>query len=245
MWILLPEEHIIDAYLSRRDRPDPSFKKSFPERTYNYTFIPARDLHAFEIRRCNEVMECTQIAGPDTFSSYYHPFDDFPTITSHIHPHFVICNIGLKMSNTSNVLAFLVANAIGAKNETVIEKAIKVFRKWTEDIPVDSGFYHDHLPTGRDGDDNNSTCTKEGRMDTRAFCQSLHKRAPPTSPSNKSSHSRKRARAGPEDSNVTWLDDETLRMLDEDASPKKRWKRKRESVSAWVSTICSMPFGTC
>ena len=135
MWILLPEEHIIDAYLSCCDRPDPSFKKSVQvrlslpffhrhvkfctqERTYNYTFIPARDLHAFEIRRCNEVMECTQKAGPGTFSSYYHPFDNFPTITSHIHPRFVICNIGLKMLNTRNVLAFLVANAIGARNET-------------------------------------------------------------------------------------------------------------------------------
>jgi hypothetical protein len=104
MWILLPEKHIIDAYLNCHDRPDRDFNKlvmlvclsllffhrrltsSTKERAYDYAFIPARNLHAFEIRRYNEVMECTQIAGPDKLLSYYYPFNDFPTITSHIHP---------------------------------------------------------------------------------------------------------------------------------------------------------------
>lgn len=180
-------------------------------------------------------MNTTQEAGPDNFdSSYYYPFANLPIITSHVRPHFVICNIGLKMKN--HLRDFF---GLDDSQRKIIEKAMDVFQRWTEDIPAESDFYRDPCNPA-DGDDNDSACTKEGRMDTVAYRRSLRTRSPAT-PSNKSTHSRKRAR-GLEGSDVTWLDDETLRVLDEDASPGKRLKRKTESVSAWISSISEVKF---
>ena len=34
---------------------------------------------------------------PLDFTLYTHPYHDFPTIVSHVHPRFVICNAGAKL----------------------------------------------------------------------------------------------------------------------------------------------------
>jgi len=34
---------------------------------------------------------------PVDFTLYTHPYYDFPTIVSHVHPRFVICNTGAKL----------------------------------------------------------------------------------------------------------------------------------------------------
>jgi hypothetical protein len=202
--------------------------------TYQYKFIPARNMRAFEIRCYSAPMETTQQAGPTNFSSYYYPFDELPTITSHVHPHFVIYNIGLKMKK--HLRDFF---GIDNSHRRMIEKAMDLFDKWTQNIPAESNFYGDPYNPAAD-DDNDSTLTKEGRRDTRAYRQSLRTYSP-TTPSQKSTHSHKRAR-GLEEVDVLWLDDETLRVFDEDASPGDSLKRKKVSVAAWISSISAAKF---
>jgi hypothetical protein len=198
-------------------------------------------MRAFEIRRYSATIKTMQKAESTNFdSSYYYPFNNFPTITSYVHPHFIICNIGLKMEK--HLLEFFgTGSEIVESDRAMIERALAIFKKWTEDIPAESKFFREpHNPA--EDDDNDSTLTKEGRRDTRAYRQSLHAYSP-TTPSNNSTHSRKRAR-GQEEADVLWLDDETLRVLDDDANPRDILKRKEVSVSAWISSISEVKFDT-
>ncbi|KAF8151604.1 hypothetical protein B0H34DRAFT_801308 [Crassisporium funariophilum] len=76
MWMLLPEERIIDAYLNRHKSPDQEFEEL--EETYKYTFVPGRKMTAFVMSRYKEPMQCTQQAGPNDFLLYRYPFRRFP-----------------------------------------------------------------------------------------------------------------------------------------------------------------------
>ncbi|KAF8151610.1 hypothetical protein B0H34DRAFT_810645 [Crassisporium funariophilum] len=151
MWMLLPEERIIDAYLNRHKRPDQEFEELVKEETYKYTFVPGRKMTAFVMSRYKEPMQCTQQAGPNDFLLYRYPFDDFPIITSHVHPRYVICNIGLKTLSAQTFPDFFShESTISTHNKRMIEKASQVFRKWTEDIPADPDFHQNIVQIGRD-----------------------------------------------------------------------------------------------
>lgn len=211
------------------------------ERAYQYRYIPAQSLHAAEIRRYSKTMNPTDHAGPNDFESYYYPYLDLPAITSHVHPRFVICNIGLKMEDSDNVLQFFGSNsALPTDDKALIEDAITIFRKWTADIPTKTNFYKERHFGGPDGDDN-SDITRVGRLNDQGVRRST--RAHPNglldTPSEK--RSRKRPR-GQQESDPVSLDGETLRALDEDASPGKKLRLKRDSVAAWISSISEVKF---
>jgi len=136
-------------------------------------------MRAFEIRHYSATVETRRKAAESANfdSSYYYPFDNFHNITSHVHPHFVICNIGLKMEK--HLIEFFGTGSEIVQRDRVIKIAVGIFKKWTEDIPVELTFYREpHNPAAGD-DDNNSTLIKEGRRDTSSHLlahESTHSR---------------------------------------------------------------------
>jgi len=211
------------------------------EGTYTYKYIPAAALRAAEIRRYSKAMEPTDQAGPDDFKSFYYPYLDLPTITSHVHPCFVICNIGLKMKNPSIVLEFFGAESlVSLLDKALIQEALTIYQNWTTAIPAEANFGQKRY-LGRPAGDDNSDVTRVGRLDNQGVRRSTraHPNGHLETPSDRRSLKRSR---GEQDSNLVSLDGETLRALDEDASPGKKLRLKRDSVAAWISSISEVKF---
>jgi len=181
------------------------------------------------------------IACLEQFKLHFYPFSDLPTITSHVLPHFVICSLGLKMQK-AHIEYIDPASPIYAHDRQRINNAFAVFSLWFRNIPPESNFHLEPLLPTDDGDDNNSTYTKQGRLDREGYDRVLRQRqGAATSPSSKSSHNRQRM-GGLDECDGLWLDDETLRELDNDASTAKRLKQKMESVAVWVFGISESKF---
>jgi len=208
---------------------------------YTYKLVPAPVLSTVPILQHFDILAKGAIARPEQFKLHFYPFNDLPTITSHVLPHFAICNLGLKMQK-AHIEYMDLAAPICADDRQRINNAFAVFSLWFRNIPPDSNFYLEPLLPADDGDDNNSTRTKQGHLD-REGCDRVLRRhqGAAASPSSKGSHKRRRT-GGLDESDGLWLDDETLRELDHDASPAKRSKQKMESVSVWVSSISESKF---
>jgi hypothetical protein len=140
---------------------------------------------------------------------------------------------------------FVLGDLFDASDRARIASSFALFGFWTRSIPEHerSDFFDGHsFPRGDEDDaDNNSTITKRGRLDSAGLRRSGRQRdAAATSSSATSSH--KRRRTDTQDSDGLSEDDETLRELEDVASPAKRLKEKMELVSAWVSSISETRF---
>ena len=54
------------------------------------------------IHRRDEMLQIS----PNAFQKFVYPFEGFPTIVSHVHPRFVICNAALKFGDAKALYAF-------------------------------------------------------------------------------------------------------------------------------------------
>ncbi|PPQ99651.1 hypothetical protein CVT24_005229 [Panaeolus cyanescens] len=85
-WSLVPEEKVVSQFFYEC-RSRPRRRSDFPKlqsQTFKYTFLP--------IKRMEDVCITRQSDG-NTVTIYEHPFSGFPTITSHIHPTFVLLHL--------------------------------------------------------------------------------------------------------------------------------------------------------
>ncbi|KAH9178294.1 hypothetical protein EDB89DRAFT_1930442, partial [Lactarius sanguifluus] len=95
-WLLLPETRIIDAYYNAR------YTRGLPNidaEVYKYTLIPREEMWEIPIHRQKPPPSDSPMRPPpkDFFNYYLYPYHDFPTIESHVHPRFIICNSGAKL----------------------------------------------------------------------------------------------------------------------------------------------------
>ncbi|KAH8976874.1 hypothetical protein EDB86DRAFT_3013841 [Lactarius hatsudake] len=95
-WLLLPETRIIDAYYNARNT------RGLPDidaEVYKYTLVPREEMWEIPIHRQKPPPPDSPMRPPpkDFFSYYLYPYHDFPTIESHVHPRFIICNSGAKL----------------------------------------------------------------------------------------------------------------------------------------------------
>ncbi|KAH9077105.1 hypothetical protein EDB83DRAFT_2311708 [Lactarius deliciosus] len=97
-WLLLPETRIIDAYY---DGIDTHKFPIFEDEVYEYTLLAHQSMQKIPIRRQNSTLPSdlpTPTEPPaENFTYYHYPYHDFPTIKSHVHPRFVICDSGPKL----------------------------------------------------------------------------------------------------------------------------------------------------
>ncbi|KAF9037567.1 hypothetical protein BJ165DRAFT_1501846 [Panaeolus papilionaceus] len=90
IWALLPEKDIVYQYLDcqgLRPLKRPQFPKIEGD-TFQYKVLPLQDMEDMYITR-----QTTNGNGPRV-AVYDHPFEDLPTITSHVHPKYVILHLG-------------------------------------------------------------------------------------------------------------------------------------------------------
>ena len=74
-------------------------------------------------------LEGVDINTPGAFKTFIYPFDTFPVIVSHVHPCFVICNIGQKLKDYDKLVAFRKGDKdLGAR----LGKVSELYHHWTQ-----------------------------------------------------------------------------------------------------------------
>jgi hypothetical protein len=108
-------------------------------------------------------------------------------------------------------------------------KIIKIYTKWTrpldESRPDVQAFFQGRM---RMNDDGIASCTSQFTAAKRLI------------PNRTTRNSRKRKygkKPLPGEANVAWLDDETLRELDPEPSPRQAWKQKKKWIRSWVADV--------
>ncbi|KAG2006275.1 hypothetical protein CC2G_002605 [Coprinopsis cinerea AmutBmut pab1-1] len=96
-WALLPEQSVLERYYGKVF-PAPHARKFFPkfkEKVFKYTLLPLVAEAQFPI---TSIRRYSTPSSDDSRSSYTtytkFPFEDFPTITSHVHPNFAVYSLG-------------------------------------------------------------------------------------------------------------------------------------------------------
>ena len=165
------------------------------------------------------------IVSADAFVTHVYPFTGFPTITSHVHPRFVLYNTGSKLSGARSV-------AYGRANPQLLptfRDVIAIYKAWTSSrIPED--FYSEDLPP--------NTRLEDAYLDNKTSPRRIpfgKKRSAPQAQGTPTRKSKRAKTGGGKD--CGWLDDATLTELDHDRSPKKAWEEKVAWIQAWVRSL--------
>ena len=149
------------------------------------------------------------VVSADAFVTYIYPFTGFPTITSHVHPRFVLYNTGSKLSGTLSL-------AYGSANPQLwptFRDVFAIYEAWTSSrIPED--FYSKNLhPNTHLEDDYPDNKTSPRRAPPGKKCPAPKAQGTPTRKSKKAKTGGGKDRG--------WLDDATPAELDHDRLPKK------------------------
>ena len=166
----------------------------------------------------------SDIVSADAFTTHIYPFTEFLTVTSHIHPRFVLCNSGMKLTTAGFMSRYSEATP---SLEPILCNVLDIYKAWTSPhIPED--FYAAGLDPNIAEDDYPDDKTSSQRAPAG------RKRPPPRnrSPSRKP----KKAKSGGA-KDCASLDDATLAELDHDPSPKKAWEEKVTWIQAWVGRV--------
>ncbi|KIJ48510.1 hypothetical protein M422DRAFT_28448 [Sphaerobolus stellatus SS14] len=236
LWILLPEDDIINQYhVSRANPPKfPIIKSSSPDNTFNYRFLALSDMKRVPIHRQRGSPNDDESLTAGDFDFFAYPYTNIGTIKSHVHPRFVICSIAVTLSQ-ENTAKYTTENVDCGPQ---LLKVIQIYNAWTSSLSKTGDatrtFIQKKNPDEEDRDD---TSERTGLHRVLRSSKRRHEqRDPGGSPRPRGSGS-KRRNVGQQDSE--WLDVETLRELDEDLSPKAMKDRKRKLVASWVTVLPS------
>jgi len=75
--------------------------------------------------------------SPNAFEKFVYPFEGLPTIVSHVHPRFVICNAALKFGNIKTLYAF--AGRKEGKLHDALLKVTRIYEGWSK-VPLPNDF---------------------------------------------------------------------------------------------------------
>lgn len=236
-WLLLPEDSVINQYLaakgSRTDFP------TIDSPPYKYRLLVSDDMQDYPIHRrglpASEVdigkgkaknanASDSDIVSADAFTTHIYPFTEFLTITSHIHPRFVLCNSGMKLAT-----GYLMAEYVFARLslEPTLRNVVEIYEAWTSS-QISPDFYAAALDPNIAEDDYPDGKTSSQRAPNG-------RKRPPRNRSPSERNPKKAKSEGNKD--CAWLDDATLAELDHDPSPKKAWEDKVAWIQAWVGRV--------
>ncbi|PPQ85194.1 hypothetical protein CVT24_007947 [Panaeolus cyanescens] len=122
-WSLVPEEMVVSQFFYEGGTR-PRKRRDFPKlqsQTFKYTFLPIKNMEDVYISRQSE---------DNTVTIHEYPFSGFPTITSHIHPVFVLLHLSesLWCVNTESY------NAI-VKQYPWLHKMRELHTSWFAELP--------------------------------------------------------------------------------------------------------------
>lgn len=164
--------------------------------------------------------------GADAFTLHIHPYQTLGHLQSHIHPTFAIFNAGMKLAqmDKATLCEFLPSDRV------LLCKIIKIYTKWTrpldESRPDVQAFFQ-----GR------TRVTDDGIASSTSQLTATKRLIP-----NRMTHYYSRLRyrkygKRPVSGDAVWLDDETLRELDAEPSPRRAWKNKKTWIRRWVENV--------
>ncbi|KAI9440066.1 hypothetical protein H4582DRAFT_1944801 [Lactarius indigo] len=156
-WLLLPETRIIDAYYEARNtRKLPNIDAE----VYQYTLVPHEDMWEIPIHRQKSPPPDSPMRPlpKDFFNYYLYPYHDFPTIESHVHPRFVICNSGSKLGASTGIYE---------TTNDGLAKVLAIWNSWRKVVLTKE--FLEKTPEGGDSDieDDNSQKTAPHRARRR------------------------------------------------------------------------------
>ncbi|KII86425.1 hypothetical protein PLICRDRAFT_177968 [Plicaturopsis crispa FD-325 SS-3] len=98
-WLLIPSAEVVNTYDAERTIPvGPDFP-DIPNGVFEYTLLPRHSMTNTTIRRypCADGIRSTPL--PQECSSHQYPFERLGVFKSHLHPRFVIWDLGRKLAN--------------------------------------------------------------------------------------------------------------------------------------------------
>jgi len=121
-WLLLPEPRIVEAYYNaRKTRELPKIDA----KVYKYTLIAHEGMRQIPIHRQKDPPPDPPMQPPaEDFTYHPYPYHGFPTIESHVHPRFIICNSGSKLDHG------MVKWFKGNEMKTVLDDLAMVYDIW-------------------------------------------------------------------------------------------------------------------
>ncbi|GJJ11816.1 hypothetical protein Clacol_006054 [Clathrus columnatus] len=132
-WLLVPEDHILDCYYSLAKKGEKL--PDIGEGPYKYQFFVHLEMKSIPLHR--------QIVFPDVdneslkaehFAFFSFPFKDVGTLTSHVHPKYVICHIGARTIPSTNMLMIDYTNSLTDLDALKsIIKCIDIVSIWSPD----------------------------------------------------------------------------------------------------------------
>ncbi|KAF9037600.1 hypothetical protein BJ165DRAFT_1501962 [Panaeolus papilionaceus] len=133
IWALLPEKDVVYQYFDK-EGSCPLKRPKFPQvegDTFQYKILPIQDMEDVYITR-----QTTNSNEP--FAVHDYPFEDLPTITSHVHPKFAILHLGQILRN----------RGVPTKKTLMqklpwLEDVSELFTWWTSRVP---DYAKNHLP---------------------------------------------------------------------------------------------------
>jgi hypothetical protein len=166
----------------------------------------------------------------EDFTHYSYPYNGFPTIESHVHPRFIICNSGSKLED--DMVPWR------NENETSTSDLLKIqaiWKTWKTTKPTE-----EFLRMSSKGGDPDIRDDNSQKTSYRVLRSMRPKRKAPgeqASPTPKSSKQRALQDGG------AWLDDETLHEFDRQSSSQDDHKipknlRIREWLSGFSDSKC-------
>jgi len=131
-WLLLPETQIIGAYYDARNtRTLPKIDAEH----YKYTLIVHEDMWGIPIHRQKDPPPGPSVPLlAEDFTYYPYPYHGFPTIESHVHPRFIICNSGSKLEAASDPFQWQKGHEASTIND--LAKVQAIWNSWKEVIPT-------------------------------------------------------------------------------------------------------------
>jgi len=162
---------------------------------------------------------------PLDFTFYPHPYHGFPVIISHVHPRFVICNTGSKLSSTE-------WPADGRADDMI--KILNIWKRWSQVVnrsqPAGQAFINNSRDDGSDFGDDNSEHTTSHRREPRK--RKLPEQQGSPTPAPKNSKQQRPADDG------AWLDDDTLREFDQQTSTHVgEMGSKKRLILDWLNGV--------
>ncbi|KAG5652686.1 hypothetical protein H0H81_004123 [Sphagnurus paluster] len=170
LWLLVPEERILNLLMELTERPaaDKPIWNAINEKAYEYTLAASKRIETHTIYRLSSASDDKSSLDPAQLETHTHPFHTLPTITSHVHPLFVICHVGRTLASPGY---FRNRNSYWSdmKSNTRFNLCMRLFRKWTQEpIVFTSPFYR--LPAAKDQRE------IPGRLDVVSFREAARQR---------------------------------------------------------------------
>jgi hypothetical protein len=167
---------------------------------------------------------------PVDFTLHSHPYHDFPTIVSHVHPRFVLCNAGPKILQDYDVW-----KEQGVRKEDM-PKVSDIWLAWSKTVdrvkPNGKAFFLNPRNDDPDAGDDDSVHTTSHRVTRNSTKRKFPEQQGSPTPAPKSSKHQKLADDG------TWIDDETLREFDQQSSTHVgEMKSKKQLILDWLNGV--------